>query len=139
MKDFLPKVVPASGRDTEETMTKPNPSFSPRRISTSYGCRVEEEEAMEVLFGGWEEVLLADTAATTAFPPTGSPVPPPPLPIPEVEPLPELTVLREFWLPCRVRFPMSSVRLGAWLLLWCEDAGDGGTSPSAFTTDARRE
>lgn len=32
---LLPKVVPASGRDTDETMTKPNPSFSPRRISTS--------------------------------------------------------------------------------------------------------
>lgn len=31
----LPNVVPASGLLTDETMTKPKPSFSPRRISTS--------------------------------------------------------------------------------------------------------
>lgn len=83
--------------------------------------------------GGWEEEVVAAVAATTEFPLTATPVPPPPLPMPEVEPLPELTVLREFWLPCRVRLPISSVRLGAWVLLWCEDAGDGGTSPSALT------
>lgn len=77
-------------------------------------------------------------AATTALPLPPAPPPPPPLPMPEVEPLPELTVLREFWLPCGVRFPISSVRLGAWVLLWWEDAGDGGTSPSALTGDDRR-
>ncbi|TNN38378.1 hypothetical protein EYF80_051463 [Liparis tanakae] len=82
-------------------MTKPKPSFSPRWISTSYGCR---------------------EAGATALPPP----PPPPLPMPLVEPLPELTVLREFWLPWGVRLP--SVRLGAWVLLWWEEAGDGGTN-----------
>ncbi len=82
---------------------------------------------------------MAAAAATTALllPPT--PPPPPPLPMPEVEPLPELTVLREFWLPCGVRFPISSVKLGAWVLLWWEDAGDGGTSPSALTRDGKGE
>lgn len=30
-----PKVVPASGRLTDDTMTKPKPSLSPRRMSTS--------------------------------------------------------------------------------------------------------
>lgn len=101
----LPKVVPASGLETDDTMTKPKPSFSPRWISTSYGCR---------------------EAGTTALPLP----PPPPLPIPLVDPLPELTVLSEFWLPWGVRLP--SVRLGAWVLLWWEEAGDGGTSPSPF-------
>lgn len=72
----LPKVVPASGLETDETMTKPKPSFSPRRISTSYG---------------W--IALG---TTLLLPP---PPPPPPLPIPLVEPEPELTVFREFWLP----------------------------------------
>lgn len=104
---LLPKVVPASGLETDDTMTKPKPSFSPRWISTSYGCR---------------------EAGTTALPLP----PPPPLPMPLVDPLPELTVLREFWLPCGVRLP--SVRLGAWVLLWWEEAGDGGTSPSPFDT-----
>ncbi|MEQ2218983.1 hypothetical protein XENOCAPTIV_010880 [Xenoophorus captivus] len=116
-------------------MTKPNPSFSPRRISTSYGCTAEEAPAavFVVPFGGWEDVV-AVAVATTVFPLAPAPTPPPPpLPMPEVEPLPELTVLREFWLPCGVRFPISSVRLGAWVLLWCEDAGDGGTSPSDLT------
>lgn len=78
---------------------------------------------------------MAAGVATTVFP---LPPTPPPLPMPEVDPLPELTVLREFWLPCGVRFPISSVRLGAWVLLWWEDAGDGGTSPSALTRDGRR-
>ena len=41
--------------------------------------------------------------------------PPPPLPMPLVLPLPELTVFREFWLPCGVRF--SSVSEAGWLLL----------------------
>lgn len=92
-----------------------------------------------IVLGGWEEVVAA-AAATTVLPlPPTPPPPPPPLPMPEVEPLPELTVLREFWLPCGVRFPISSVRLGAWVLLWWEDAGDGGTSPSAFTRDGRRQ
>lgn len=100
-------MVPASGLETDDTMTKPNPSFSPRWISTSYGCR---------------------EAGTTALPLP----PPPPLPMPLVDPLPELTVLSEFWLPWGVRLP--SVRLGAWVLLWWEDAGDGGTSPSPFET-----
>ena len=99
----IPNVVPASGLETEDTMTKPKPSFSPRWISTSYGCRA---------------------AGTTALPLP----PPPPLPMPLVEPLPELTVLREFWLPWGVRLP--SVREGAWVLLWWEEAGEGGTSPS---------
>lgn len=80
---------------------------------------------------------MATAEETTAFPLPPAPPPPPPLPMPEVEPLPELTVLREFWLPCGVRFPISSVRLGAWLLLWWEDAGDGGTSPSALTRRGR--
>jgi len=57
--------------------------------------------------------------------------PPPPLPMPLVLPLPELTVLREFWLPCGVRF--SSVSEAGWLLLWWEEAGDG-TSFSALGT-----
>lgn len=78
--------------------------------------------------------MAAANAGTTAL----APPPPPPLPMPEVEPLPELTVFREFWLPCRVRFPISSVRLGAWVLLWWEDAGDGGTSPSALTGGRKR-
>lgn len=82
---------------------------------------------------------MAAGVATTVFPlPPAPPPPPPPLPMPEVEPLPELTVLREFWLPCGVRFPISSVRLGAWVLLWWEEAGDGGTSPSALTRDGGR-
>lgn len=83
---------------------------------------------------------MAAGVATTVFPlpPAPPPPPPPPLPMPEVEPLPELTVLREFWLPCGVRFPISSVRLGAWVLLWWEEAGDGGTSPSALTRDGGR-
>ncbi len=59
--------------------------------------------------------------------------PPPPLPMPLVEPEPELTVLREFWLPCGVRF--SSVRDGACVLLWWEEAGEGGISPSTFATE----
>lgn len=105
-------MVPASGLETDDTMTKPKPSFSPRWISTSYGCR---------------------EAGTTALPLP----PPPPLPIPLVDPLPELTVLSEFWLPCGVRLP--SVRLGAWVLLWWEEAGDGGTSPSPLDTGAGRE
>ncbi len=46
---------------------------------------------------------------------------------------PELTVLREFWLPCGVRF--SSVRDGACVLLWWEEAGEGGISPSTFATE----
>ena len=29
--------------------------------------------------------------------------------------------------------PLASVRLGAWVLLWWEEAGDGGTSPSLLT------
>lgn len=107
----LLKVVPASGLETDDTMTKPKPSFSPRWISTSYGCR---------------------EAGTTALPLP----PPPPLPMPLVEPLPELTVLSEFWLPCGVRLP--SVRLGAWVLLWWEEAGDGGTSPSPLDTVSRK-
>lgn len=58
--------------------------------------------------------------------------------MPLVDPLPELTVLREFWLPWGVRLP--SVRLGAWVLLWWEEAGDGGTSPSPFdTVDEEKE
>lgn len=93
-------------------MTKPKPSFSPRWISTSYGCR---------------------EAGTTALPLP----PPPPLPMPLVDPLPELTVLREFWLPWGVRLP--SVRLGAWVLLWWEEAGEGGTSPSPFDTGDEEE
>lgn len=51
--------------------------------------------------------------------------------MPLVLPLPELTVLREFWLPCGVRF--SSVSEAGWLLLWWEEAGDG-TSFSALGT-----
>lgn len=57
--------------------------------------------------------------------------------MPLVDPLPELTVLREFWLPWGVRFP--SVRLGACVLLWWEEAGDGGTSPSPFDTEDEEE
>lgn len=95
------------------------------------------DETPEVALRGWEEAVAA-TAGTTVLAPPPTPPPPPPLPMPEVEPLPELTVFREFWLPCRVRFPISSVRLGAWVLLWWEDAGDGGTSPSALTRGRRR-
>lgn len=105
-------MVPASGLETDDTITNPKPSFSPRWISTSYG---------------WRE------AGTTALPLP----PPPPLPMPLVDPLPELTVLREFWLPWGVRLP--SVRLGAWVLLWWEEAGDGGTSPSPFDTGDTEE
>lgn len=83
--------------------------------------------------------MVTAATGTTALPLPPAPPPPPPLPMPEVEPLPELTVLSEFWLPCGVRFPISSVRLGAWVLLWCEDAGDGGTSPSALTVNGREE
>ena len=54
-----------------------------------------------------------------------------------MEPLPELTVLREFWLPCGVRLP--SVRLGACVLLWWDEAGDGGTSPSPLDTEEEEE
>lgn len=105
-------MVPASGLETDDTMTKPKPSLSLRWISTSYG---------------WRE------AGTTALPLP----PPPPLPMPLVDPLPELTVLREFWLPWGVRLP--SVRLGACVLLWWEEAGDGGTSPSPFDTGDEEE
>lgn len=78
---FSPNVVLASGLETDETITKPNPSFSPLRISTSYGCRAVGK--------------LGTIANTTALPLP----PPPPLPIPLVEPDPELTVFSEFWLP----------------------------------------
>lgn len=110
---ILPKVVPASGLETDETMTKPKPSLSPRRISTSYGCTA---------------------VLTTAVP---GPPAPPPLPMPLVLPEPELTVFREFWEPCGVRF--SSVSEGAWLLLWWDEAGDGGTSPSTLATEEDEE
>lgn len=102
----------------------------------------EEATAVEAVvvteLRGCEDVVVAEEEETMALPlpptpPPPPPPPPPPLPMPEVEPLPELTVLSEFWLPCRARLPISSVRPGAWLLLWWEDAGDGGTSPSALT------
>lgn len=49
--------------------------------------------------------------------------------MPLVLPLPELTVFREFWLPCGVR--LSSVREAGCVLLWWEEAGEG-TSVSAL-------
>lgn len=91
---------------------------------------------MEAPVGGCEEVeeeTAAGMGTAMPLPPAPPPPPPPPLPMPEVEPLLELTVLREFWLPWGVRLPISSVRLGAWVLLWWEEAGEGGTSPSALT------
>lgn len=48
--------------------------------------------------------------------------------MPLVLPLPELTVLSEFWLPCGVRLPSASE--AGCVPLWCEDAGEG-TSGSA--------
>jgi hypothetical protein len=51
--------------------------------------------------------------------------------MPLVLPLPELTVFSEFWLPCGVRF--SSVSEAGWVLLWCDEAGEG-TSFSVLGT-----